>query len=124
MIEITGWIDYEKVHEYLTGDIGIIFFEKAFNAYYSMPNKLFNYINAGLPILSVQCAESSELITTNKIGVIVERDINSIREGLHELITNYDYYQQNVRNAQKLFSWKNEEIKLLSLYKNLLNHDA
>jgi glycosyltransferase involved in cell wall biosynthesis len=124
MIEITGWIDYENVYEYLSGDIGIIFFEKTFNAYYSMPNKLFNYINAGLLILSVQCAESSELITANKIGVIVERDIDSIKEGLHELITNYDYYQQNVRNTQELFSWKNEEIKLLSLYKNLLNHDA
>lgn len=123
MLEITGWVDYEKVHEHLIGDIGIIFFEKTFNAYFSMPNKLFNYINVGLPILSVQCAEVSDFILEHKIGVIVERNIDSIKKGLHELMANYNYYQQNIKIAQKSFAWENEKTKLLSLYEELLKSE-
>jgi alpha-maltose-1-phosphate synthase len=120
MIELTGHINYEDIHKHLTGNIGIIFFEKAFNAYYSMPNKLFNYINAGLPILSVQCAELSDFISDNKIGYNVERNINFIKEGINKIITNYDYYKKNIVEAQKLYTWENDQNKLLSLYDGLL----
>lgn len=120
MIETTGWVSYEKLYQHLTGNIGIIFFEKKFNAYYSMPNKLFNYINAALPILSVHCAELSDFIIYNKIGCIVERNLESIKQGLNELIVNYDYYLENIISIQQSYSWKNEEKKLLELYGGLL----
>lgn len=120
MIEITGWIDYENLYNYLSGTIGIILFEKTFNAYYSMPNKLFNYINANLPILCTSCSELSDFINNNKIGYIVDRNITSIKEGIFELISNYDYYLSNIKNIQQLFSWENERKKLLLLYKDLL----
>ena len=120
MIELTGHINYEDIHKHLTGNIGIIFFEKTFNAYYSMPNKLFNYINAGLPILSAQCAELSDFISDNKIGYNVERNIDSIKDGINKIITNYDYYKKNIAEAQKLYTWENDEKKLLSLYDGLL----
>jgi len=120
MIELTGYINYEDIHKHLTGNIGIIFFEKTFNAYYSMPNKLFNYINAGLPILSTQCAELSDFISDNKIGYNVERNIDFIKEGINEIMTNYDFYKKNITEAQKLYTWENEQNKLLSLYDELL----
>ena len=121
MIELTGWIDYEMLHEHLFGAIGLLFFEKTFNTYYGMPNKLYNYLNAGLPILSTHLAESSEFISNNKIGCIVERNITSIKNGLNEMIINYDYYMNNVINARQVYSWENEEKKLFSIYEILLN---
>jgi glycosyltransferase involved in cell wall biosynthesis len=120
MIDDTGWVPYEKLHQHLTGNIGIIFFEKKFNAYYSMPNKLFNYINAALPILTVHCAELSDFIFYNKIGCVVERNVNAIKEGLHELISNYDYYSENIINIQQSYTWKNDEKRLLELYEHTL----
>jgi len=120
MIELTGYINYEDIHKHLTGNIGIIFFEKTFNAYYSMPNKLFNYINAGLPILSTKCAELSDFISDNKIGYNVERNIDFIKEGINEIMTNYDFYKKNITEAQKLYTWENDQNKLLSLYDELL----
>jgi glycosyltransferase involved in cell wall biosynthesis len=120
MVEVTGWIPYEKLPDYLSGNIGIIFFEKTFNTYYGMPNKLFNYINASMPILATHCAESSEFIETNKIGCIVERDIDSIKTGLKELAANYSFFQKNIQNIQNAVSWETEKTKLLGIYKNLL----
>jgi glycosyltransferase involved in cell wall biosynthesis len=120
MLEIIGWIPYEKLPDYLLGNIGIIFFEKTFNAYYGMPNKLFNYINASMPILATRCAELSDFIEYNKIGCIVERNIDSVRAGLKEIISNYSFYQKNVQNIQKSVSWKTEENKLWEIYQNLL----
>jgi glycosyltransferase involved in cell wall biosynthesis len=120
MVEVTGWIPYEKLPDYLFGNIGIIFFEKTFNAYYSMPIKLFNYISASMPILSTHCAELSEFIEYNKIGCIVERDISSIKTGLKELVSNYSFYLKNIQNIQYSVSWETEKSKLLGLYQNLL----
>jgi len=120
MIEFTGWVDYNDLEKYLTGKIGLLFFEKTFNTYYGMPNKLFNYINAGLPILSTQCAELSDFITNNKIGCNVERNTDFIKNGINEIITNYDYYKKNIEEAQKLYTWENDQNKLLSLYDGLL----
>jgi glycosyltransferase involved in cell wall biosynthesis len=120
MVEVTGWIPYEKLPGYLSGNIGIIFFEKTFNTYYGMPNKLFNYINASMPILSTHCAELSDFIEYNKIGCIVERNIDSIKMGLKELVSNYSFYQKNIKNIQNLVSWEAEKNKLISLYQKLL----
>jgi glycosyltransferase involved in cell wall biosynthesis len=120
MIEVTGWIKYEELSKYLIGNIGIMFFEKSFTTYYSMPNKLFNYISSGLPILCVHGAESSDFIFQNKIGCIVERDSDSIKIGINTIIENYDFYLNNILNAQGSFSWRNDEKKLLELYGNLI----
>jgi glycosyltransferase involved in cell wall biosynthesis len=120
MVETTGWIPYEKLPDYLSGGIGIIFFEKTFNTYYGMPNKLFNYINASMPILSTHCAELSDFIEYNKIGRIVERDIDSIKMGLMEIISNYSFYLKNIQKIQEAVSWETEKNKLLGLYQNIL----
>jgi glycosyltransferase involved in cell wall biosynthesis len=123
MIEFTGWVDYENLHEYLTGDIGIIFFGITFNAYYGMPNKLFNYINAGMPILSTRCAELSDLISYNRIGCVVERDLNSIKAGIKEIMRNYNFYLENIKQIQAAYNWSNDEQKLISLYDSLLSYN-
>jgi hypothetical protein len=124
MIEFIGWIDYNDLAKYLTGKIGLLFFEKTFNTYYGMPNKLFNYINAGLPILSTNCAESSDFIYYNKVGYIVERNIDSIKIGINEIISNYNYYLENITKARQLYAWKNDQNKLLSLYDELIKQNV
>jgi glycosyltransferase involved in cell wall biosynthesis len=85
-----------------------------------LPNKLFNYINASMPILATHCAESSDFIEYNQIGCIVERNIDSVKTGLKEIFSNYSFYQKNVQNIQKSVSWEAEKSKLLGLYQNLL----
>jgi hypothetical protein len=119
-IEITGWIEYENLGEFIVGDIGIIFFEKMPNNYLGMPNKLFNYIGAGIPVLSVPLLEVGRMIESFHCGVVVERNVPAIKKGIIEIIENYDKYSAGVEKAKEPMSWKTDEKKLYALYDTLL----
>lgn len=120
-IYYTGWVSYLDVPIALQGDIGIIFFEKKFNTFYGMPNKLFNYHVVGVPVISTHCAELSDIILQKGTGVIVERDIESVKQGLMNLLENYSKYQHNVLKYQEQFHWNSDEKRLFDIYKKVLN---
>jgi len=115
-IEITGWVKYENLSEAIVGDIGIIFFENTPNNYLGMPNKLFNYIGAGIPVLSVPLLEVGRMIESFDCGVVVERNVPAIKKGIMEIIENYDRYSAGVEKAKEPMSWKADEKKLYALY--------
>ncbi len=119
-IYFTGWLDYLDVPKALQGDIGILFFEKAFNAFYSMPNKLFNYQVVGVPVLSTHCADLSDIINKFNTGIVVERNIESVKQGLKKLCEHYEYYQNNVLENQKKFHWSTDEKQLFEIYRKVL----
>ena len=119
-IYFTGWVDYLEVPNALQGDIGILFFEKSFNAFYSMPNKLFNYHNAGLPVLATHCADLSDTIRDLKTGVIIERNVEAVKDGLKELVAHYEVYQTNVLFHQQEFNWQSDEKQLFEIYEGVL----
>lgn len=119
-IYFTGWVDYLEVPKALQGDIGILFFEKAFNAFYSMPNKLFNYHIVGVPVLSTHCADLSDIINKLKTGIVVERNIESVKQGLKNLCEHYEEYQTNVLYNQEKFHWSTDEKQLYKIYSTVL----
>lgn len=123
-LEVVGWVPYESLSDYISGDIGIIFLEKYPNYYLSMPNKLFNYIGASLPILSVKCLEIERVLDDFKCGVSCERSVQSIKDALEILVDNYDYYQDGVTKAKSSFSWNRDALKLQSCYHTLLGNSA
>lgn len=119
-IYFTGWVDYLDVPKALQGDIGILFFEKSFNTFYGMPNKLFNYHTAGVPVLATHCADSSDTITQLGTGVVVERNVEAVKNGLMELVEHYEEYQKLVLEHQKEFHWSSDEVRLFDVYESLL----
>ena len=121
-IYFTGWVDYPNIPEMLKGDIGILFFEKVFNAFYSMPNKLYNYHVAGIPVLATHCADLSVTIEKLRTGIVVERTVSAVREGLVKLIDHYEEYQQRVLDYQRMFHWSVDEDRLFGIYEKLLKN--
>lgn len=119
-IYFTGWVDYIDVPKELQGDIGILFFEKAFNTFYSMPNKLYNYHVAGVPVLATQCAELSDTIKEYGTGVIVERNVEAVKRGLMNIVENYSDFQERVLENQKKFHWSSDEVRLFEIYDTVL----
>ncbi len=116
----TGWVDYLDVPKALQGDVGILFFEKSFNTFYGMPNKLFTYHVTGLPVLSTHCADLSDTIRQLGTGVTVERSVESVKQGLMKLVEHYGEYQSHVLEHQKEFHWSNDEGRLLKIYEGIL----
>ena len=105
--------------------IGITLFEnKGLSNYYSLGNRFFDYLHAGIPQLCVNYPLYAEINSKLPIAVLID-DTNSINIAaqLNNLLVNevlYNELQQNCFTLRQTLNWQQEEIKLITFYKNLL----
>jgi glycosyltransferase involved in cell wall biosynthesis len=113
----------EIVLEYTSSaDFGLSLIENVcLSYYYCLPNKIFEYLMAGLPCIVSNIPELKGYIETYKVGVVSESNssehiIDSILK-----ISNIDSIQLEkfVLEAQNDFNWENESRKMVKSYKNL-----
>lgn len=110
----------ELIHYTQQAHIGLVMYEKVSkNNYYSTPNKIFEYIQAGIPAVSSNHPGKSVIIDEYKTGVLAEETVEGIVKGINEVVKNYRLYQQNCVDAQKVLTWEDESKKLVDLYKKL-----
>ncbi|WP_282033759.1 glycosyltransferase [Metabacillus indicus] len=101
-------------------DIGLVMYEKVSkNNYYSTPNKMFEYLQAGVPAVSSNHPGKSVVIDEYKTGVLAEETTEGIKAGIMEVKNNYEYYRQNCLQARSVLTWEAESRKLAEMYENL-----
>lgn len=126
-IRCAGWLPYEKVGEAISqADIGIIFFEPTENNIFGTPNKLFNYMRYGLPVISVNLPETGRIISKTQSGLIVkEPSTESLSKALSALIDDEAKRRRLGENARKAaynqYGWEQMEKRLLRVYEELLH---
>jgi len=69
----TGQIPFEKLPEYTAhADIGINLLENwGLSYYYSLPNRIFDYIREGIPVLATDFPEIRKIITHYNVGTLI-----------------------------------------------------
>jgi glycosyltransferase involved in cell wall biosynthesis len=128
IVEVTGWLSYEKVGGALSrGSIGIVFMEfEENNMLAGPPNKLFNYMRYGLPVIAVDIPETRRIVIESECGIIVkERSVDALLEALSILIENPELKRQMGENARRAvhekYNWDIMEKKLLRIYDELVS---
>lgn len=88
------------------------------NYRFALPNKIFDYLHANVPIIVSNLPEMSELVSTYKIG---ETLTNRTPEALASLIKNIvnNNYQKSIQEASKELNWTQEKKQLISIFTNL-----
>lgn len=104
--------------------IGINLLEnRGLNYYYSLGNKTFDYIQAGIPQVVIGFPEYIELNKQYNIGIVIEElTIDNIVSAIQQLINDKELYQQLQQNCLRVreeLCWENEEQKLLTIYEQL-----
>ena len=104
---------------------GITIFENSgLNQYYSLANRFFDYIQAGIPQLCVDYPEYKILNDQYEIAwLTADLSPAALAATLNKLAADrvvYDRLQQNCHLAAKSLCWENEQAMLLRLYKKLL----
>ncbi len=105
--------------------IGVTLFEnKGLSNYYSLGNRFFDYLHAGIPQLCVNYPLYKELNSPSPIAVLVD-DISAenLATQLNNLLVNevlYNELQQNCLSLRHTYNWQQEQIKLIAFYKQIL----
>jgi glycosyltransferase involved in cell wall biosynthesis len=105
---------------------GITLFEKkGMSNYYSLANRFFDYIHAGVPQLAVNYPAYAEINNWGPIAVLIdEPGVRDIADALNELLNNMDLYRtllENCKQARLRYNWQEEERKLIRLYHQILD---
>lgn len=106
-----------------SADIGFSIIENTCLSYYfCMPNKLFEYAMAGLPVIVSNMKEMSEFVKNNQMGVIAEElTVTGINEAVDYMLTlDILTLKKNSREKALLHSWAVQEVKMLNAYEELM----
>ncbi len=91
--------------------------------YYSLANRFFDYMQAGVPQLCVDYPVYREINNQYPIAVLIDDlSIDTIANQLNRLLQDqqlYDSLQQNCLKAREIFTWQEEEKKLIAFYSNI-----
>ena len=90
------------------------------NYRFSLPNKLFDFIQAGVPIVASHLTEIEKIIRKYDLGLFIENHepktiAATIREALSDEARR-ERWKQNLSVAALDLCWENEEQKLLAFY--------
>lgn len=107
-----------------SADLGLSLTENtSINFYLSLPNKLFQYISAELPILGSDFPEFKKVILGNKIGDVVKpQNPRAIAKKIAMILEPgmQKTYRKNLAGlALKKYNWRIEADKLLKIYSKL-----
>lgn len=102
-------------------DLGLVLTQKDSLSYYlSLPNKIFQYLNAGLPILGSNFPEFRKVIIANRIGEVVDpAKTRLIAQKIIKMTQTklQKKYRRNLENLGKnQYNWEAESNKLLNFY--------
>ncbi len=114
-----GFLKQDDIKNKLSGfDIGLnLLSAKSKNYYYSSANKFFDYVHAGLPVLTMNFPVYKRLCAEYKVGELLSfLDETSIQNGLGKLESAYEAYHTQCLQASRIWNWENEKKKLLSFY--------
>lgn len=105
-------------------DMGIIpYAGDCLNNYYCTPNKLFEFIAAGIPILTNDLPEVAKVVAGYDIGKVVDIfDTQKVALILDDILAGHeqiDRYRCNIAGIQKEYSWEYEAHILLDIYAKL-----
>lgn len=115
----------ELVLEYTaSADVGLSLIENTCLSYYlSLPNKIFEYLTVGLPVIASDFPEMRKVIDTHNCGWRVQPSPSEIKALLEKLsIAEIEKKIPFSRQAARCFGWHLEEIELLALYEKIFKH--
>ena len=107
------------------GTIGTCLYENTcLNNYYSLPNKLFEYLMAGVPVLASDFPDLRQVTLGAEAGCVVDpSNPQEIADTLRTMLSDRAKLAEMAANARRAalesYNWEKESQKLLALYNEI-----
>ncbi len=94
------------------------------NYRFSLPNKLFDYIHAGLPVLATNLPEIKNIVDHYEVGLITPSiSISDLAATMRLMMANQeriDSWKSNLKKASNELCWEKEQEKLYLIFKDVI----
>jgi len=124
-VYFVGKIPFSSLFQYTkNADIGIVLQEDLSLSYrYVLPNRIFDYIQAELPVIASDLPEIKKIYAENEIGLLVsDLSPENLAQKITYLLTNTEKRIQikaNLKSIKGKYCWEKEEEKLIKLFTKL-----
>jgi len=107
-----------------SADLGIAAIENVcLSYYYCSPNKLFEYLLAGIPVIASDLPELGGIITEYNVGCTFDpnspKDIARAAMEILESPEKRINYKKNTFSVASVYNWETESKKLIKIYRSL-----
>ena len=94
------------------------------NYNFSLPNKVFDYISAGIPVIATNLPEIAKIVNEYNCGILISEPApEEISKAIIKLRDNRDLLTElkhNAAIASETLNWENESLKVVELYRSVL----
>lgn len=118
-----GAVPHEQVSATASqADVSVVAVQPTCLSYlHCLPNKLFEAVQAGLPVVASKLPDVHDLLHEHQIGsTFALGDIEDMRKALGHALKDPASLKRNVKQAAEILCWEVEQKKLVSLYMDLL----
>jgi glycosyltransferase involved in cell wall biosynthesis len=125
-VRILGWIPAERVRNCLSAaDIGVVCPLPQPNAISALPNKLFEYMEAGLPVIASDFPLWREIVVGEHCGIVVDPlRPDELTRAIEYLLERPELRLEMGRNGRRAvvekYNWERESRALLRAYEELV----
>jgi glycosyltransferase involved in cell wall biosynthesis len=113
----------EVVLDYTSSaDFGISTIEDSCLSYrYCLPNKMFEYMMVGIPLLVSPLPEMKKVVEEYNVGVVLEENsVDGVKKSVEEAMTlDVKTLENNLEVAKTIYNWQEQEKVLLKVYNEL-----
>ena len=125
-VDALGFVDREGVRATMACSMaGIVLFHPEPNHIDAQPNKMFEYMSAGIPVIASNFPLWEEILEEAECGICVDPlNPEEIAEAIQFIVAHPSEAEQMGRNGRRAveerYNWGREEEKLLQLYSELI----
>lgn len=111
-----------------TADVGTAPFLHFGSHEFALPNKLFEYLHAGLPLVVSDCRAQAEFVREKGVGAVFEaEDVSACADAVRAVLGRRDELHRRIVEDDTLlepYSWERQAAALRGLYRDLLDAPA
>ncbi|MFB9732784.1 glycosyltransferase, partial [Ornithinimicrobium kibberense] len=126
-MHLVGSVPSAQVPQTLAdADVAVVYVRPICLSYlYSLPNKLFESIHAGLPIVAADLPDTAEVVRRHGVGEVFDaRTPADLAAAIRTVLADPGHYRQAAVAAARDLTWEREAARMVALYDRVLTGRA
>lgn len=123
-VRFVGRVPYAELLQYTAvADVGLSLDKDTnINYRFSLPNKLFDYLHSGVPVVVSPVVEVARIVRQYGVGeVVTPEDIVGLRTAIASVGGDRQRFAEGLKKAQGELTWERESAPLRAFYQELLH---